>query len=988
MSTSSRHRAALALIASAVIVPWSSDPLAAATGRLSFDVWTVEDGLPQSSVNAIEQTPDGYLWLATYGGLVRFDGLRFVVFDRSVDGIGGLRARALHVTRDGTLWAGTDDGMLIRYQRGRFETFDRDDGIPRDVASRIEEDAGGHIWITWATHLTRYDGERFVTVTPADLPHGVRPYVGPSGGGSPTELWWSVRDGILWCLIAGQVTGCPGSELVVAADVIGVSTDQHACIWFATRTDVVHWRAGRHRRYATRPRAPAPAFLDRRDGSVWVGRQPDGAVYRAGDSGEPPLTGAMTLFEDREGSLWAGSISRGLHRLREPVVAMITEADGLSSSNAYAVLRDRHDDVWVGTWGDGVNRLSKGAVAAHYRILGPPHDLITSLFEDAGGRLLVGTTRGLTRVNGRRLVADPDPAGLLAGRIWDIHQDAAGALWFGTEHGLVRERHGSFVRFTTTDGLAEDPVTALHGDRTGALWIGGTRSVTRLRDGVFTPFGEREGLTGNQVRAFHEDADGVLWIGTYDGGLYRLEGDRLTHYTTRTGLHDNGVFQILEDEFGYFWIGSNRGISRVSRAELNAVARGTASAVRSTVFGIRDGLATLECNGGRQPSGQAMPDGTLWIPTQGGIAVVDPRAVGQNLLPPAVAIEEVRVGGQPAVFDAGLEVQPGGTSIEIRYTAITFVRPEQARFRYRLVGLDDGWVDAGSQRAIAYHRLPPGRYRFEVTAANSDGVWNTAGTGLAVMVHAPFWRRGPVMASGAVAVGLVVVAVVRRRFARLRREHEQQRAFALELISAEERERRRISNELHDSLGQDLFMIRARARSFRQEGGTSEIQEVLDGIADVAARSHEDLKAIAYGLRPYQLDKIGLSKTIQGMLARVRESCGIAVDAEIAPVDRDVGPDAAIHVYRIVQEAVNNVARHSGATLATVIVRSVGAHVEIVVRDNGRGLSPAQVQAPSGFGLRNLRERALALGGSMAVTSPPGGGTELRITLPVERADG
>jgi signal transduction histidine kinase len=275
-----------------------------------------------------------------------------------------------------------------------------------------------------------------------------------------------------------------------------------------------------------------------------------------------------------------------------------------------------------------------------------------------------------------------------------------------------------------------------------------------------------------------------------------------------------------------------------------------------------------------------------------------------------------------------------------------------------------------------------------VTAANSDGVWNTTGAAVAVMVHAPFWRRGPVIAGGVLAVFLVAALIVRRRFDRLRREHAQQRAFARELIAAQERERHRISNELHDSLGQDLFVIRARARSVLQADETGSAVAALDDIAAQAARSHDDMKAIAYGLRPYQLDKIGLAKTIEGMLARVAESCGLTVDAEIGPVDRDVGSDAAIHVYRIVQEAVNNVVKHAAATQATVRVTAAGTHVDIVVRDNGRGMPAVEAPAPSGFGLRTLRERALTLGGTMTITSPPGGGTEVRVRLPLERASG
>ena len=253
------------------------------------------------------------------------------------------------------------------------------------------------------------------------------------------------------------------------------------------------------------------------------------------------------------------------------------------------------------------------------------------------------------------------------------------------------------------------------------------QGLTRLKDGAFTAYREQDGFIGSWVRAFHEDGDGILWVGTYDGGLYRLANDRLTRFTRNEGLHDNGVFQILEDADGFFWMGSNRGISRISRRELTDVAEGRRRTVTSVVFGASDGLSSVEVNGGRQPSGLKTADGKLWFPTMGGVAVIDPAAIRIKANPPAAIIEAVRLNGDRVDFTGEIRVPPSARALEIEYTAPSFVKPEQIRFRYRLIGLDDEWIDAGDRRSAGFHGMSPGRYRFEVIAASHDGVWSTAG---------------------------------------------------------------------------------------------------------------------------------------------------------------------------------------------------------------------------------------------------------------------
>jgi signal transduction histidine kinase/ligand-binding sensor domain-containing protein len=962
----------------------ASAPAAQAQSRL--DSWAVEDGLPQNSVNDILQTRDGYLWLATFGGLVRFDGVRFVVFDRSVEGVGSLRVRTLLEDRSGTLWAGTEDGMLIRHREGRFTTFATADGLPPESALRIDEDGDGHLWITWLETVTRYNGARFVNFGPGDFERGVRNHTKRVAMGRHV-VWWSQDAQGLHCLVGGRVRTCLTPDQLRADRVADVKVDRGGSVWVRTETaDLIQIKpSGRRRLLSMRDGIPGDIdamFYEDRHGSLWV-REFAGDSYRVTNGRRTMVTRYMfSIYEDREGSIWIGTPA-GLQRVRDLSISHLTTRDGLSSDNVYSILRDTGGDIWIGTWGAGLNRYAHGRFTAYRIEHGLQSDYVTAVYEDPSGRLWVGTSSGVAYLERGRFRAYEAPDGLLSGNVWAMLEDASGDFWFGTDGGLVCRRNGQFTRYTAADGLAHDSVITLHRDRGGALWIGTGRGVSRLRNGTFTSYSDRDGLVGNAVRAFHDDADGVMWIGTYDGGLYRLDGGRLTRYTTQSGLHDNGVFQILDDGAGHLWMGSNRGISRVSRRELHDYAAGRLTSIRATVFGLRDGLSTLECNGGRQPSGLRMHDGTLWIPTQGGIAVVDPKAVRPNAIAPPVLIEALRLQGDTVSFRGGVSARPHQDSFEIRYTALSFVKPEQVRFKYRLVGLDEDWIDAGDRRTAAYYRIPPGSYEFQVMAANSDGVWSRAADRVPIVILAPVWRRTWFLATAAMLLLGLVVVIDRRRAGRQRIERERQRAYARQLLETQESERRRISNDLHDSLGQSLLLVRAEARA----AGTADADSAraLDRISTLAGQAYTDMREIAYNLRPYHLDKIGVSRTIEGLLQRVNGSCGVEFESDVADIDDAVPRDAAIGVYRIVQEGVSNIVRHSGATRARVAIRRDNGAVEIEIADNGRGFQPPSRTVPgtsTGFGLMGIQERARSLNGRAAVRSKPGRGTTIVVRFP------
>jgi signal transduction histidine kinase len=436
-------------------------------------------------------------------------------------------------------------------------------------------------------------------------------------------------------------------------------------------------------------------------------------------------------------------------------------------------------------------------------------------------------------------------------------------------------------------------------------------------------------------------------------------------------------------------MGSNRGLSRVSRTELNEFAAGRRGAVAPVVFGARDGLRSVEFNGGRPPSGLKTADGRLWFPTMGGVAIVDPSGIRPAPLPRPI-LEEVRLDG--AVVDAGQSLTvPTGTGVfEIAYTAPTFVKPEQVRFRYRLDGLSDAWVDAGDRRRATFYGVPPGSYTFVLSASNHTDEWSADGPTLGIVVLPPFWATWwfRLLAAGVLVAGLFSLHVGRVR--RLRREQAQRSVYLQELIDAQEQERSRISSEMHDSLGYDVSMVKQRvreslARPVLDADSQSDFQEVLR----LADRIEGEMRTIAYALRPYHLDKVGLTRSIQELIVEMAGSSGLELRADVAPIDDLFTPEAEIHIYRIIQESLNNVAKHSGARSATIVVSRARGEVEIRIGDDGEGL-PRHPDGPrdrEGLGLIGIRERAQVIGGDVRIESHQRRGTSIIVTLPTRDPD-
>jgi signal transduction histidine kinase/ligand-binding sensor domain-containing protein len=964
-----------------------------------FDVLNTDTGLPQNSVLAILQTHDGYLWFTTLDGLVRYDGVRYTVFNKANSkGINSNRFRSLYEDTDGTLWISTEDGGLTHYQNGQFRTYTTADGLPRSSVTRVRRTSEGKLLVLTDGGLTRMQGDRFEIISSDtksfDSDIGIQGQSGSTWYRVNTELR-RVKDG----KVTAYAVPRGGRDMLFFNQLY---EDQQGRLWIGTHLnpngDGELWalKDERMTRYSVRdglPHAFVTSFCEDHEGAMWFGTNGAGLVrFKDGRFTTYTTTQGLAsntveaIFEDREHTLWVGTRDNGITRITRQVITALSEKDGLKGKVFYPIIEGRDGSVWIGN--EGVNRFKDGKftyypldLTPQYAFYHQPSALVQAFYQDRDDHLWIGHSYGLYRFENEQFTNDERMSNRESP--YAIFQDSTGAFWFGYHQRLTRYQNGEVKEFTTKDGL-QDLVQPIYEDRQGRIWIGSYGGLAEYVDGHLVLLTEKDGLSSNRVRAIYEDREGVLWIGTYDGGLNRFKDGKFVSFTTSEGMFSNGVFAILEDQRGNFWMSSNQGIYRVRRQQLNDFADGKVSKIDAVSYGKADGMLNTECNGARHPSAIKTHDGKMWFPTFNGIAVVDPQAVTFNDTPPPVVIEQVILDGESLDIGKAIEVRPGQNNLEIHYTGLSFVKPEHIKFKYKLEGLDEEWIDAGNRRTAYFPRLPAGDYVFRVIAANADGVWNETGATMRVTVIPPFWQRLWFITLVVISIVAIAAILVRARVKKLERAKAAQEDFSRQLIASQEQERKRIAAELHDSLGQNLMVIKNWVQMARHAlEPESRAGEPLAEVAVVVSHSIEEVREIAYNLRPYHLDEIGLTAAIHSMLDRIADSSGIGFAVEIDTIDGLLTSESEIHFYRVIQESINNIVKHAEATAAEVSIRRDSQTLKVVIKDNGKGFELEEVMKNKdhGFGLTGISERVRLLGGRETMQSAQGAGTQIMITL-------
>jgi diguanylate cyclase (GGDEF)-like protein len=806
--------------------------------QYGHDVWQVEDGLPQNTVNAIVQSRDGHLWLGTQRGLARFNGVDFAVLKgNGTSGLGHNYVLALCEGRDGSLWIGTYGGGLSRFKDGTFATYTTASGLPDDTVRALLEDRTGALWIgTNGGGLSRFQGGRFTTYTTGNGLAGnvVRALLEDRDG----RIWVGTSGGGVSVLHQGQFTTFSTRNGLPHDFVWALHQDRRGSIWIGTSAGLCRYREGAFATYTVKDGLSdnfVIAVVEDRDGSLWVGTT-SGGVNRFSNGTFSPFgtreglssNAVTTLREDGEGSLWIGTDGGGLNRLRDGDVTTFGRAEGLSSDAVFAVFEDRAGSVWVGTNGQGLDRVREGTITRFTTREGLAHDVVGALCQDAAGNLWVGTSGGgLSRFDGKTFTTFTSKNGLGSDFIRALWPGRDGSLWIGTNGaGLTCLKNGAFTRYGRAEGLINGTVRALWEDPSGILWIGTNGGgLFRFKDGTFTALTTKEGLSSNFVLSLYGAPDGTLWVGTHGGGLNRLKDGALRSFTADVGLPDDVIFAILEDSRGHLWMSSLKGIFRVSKEQLDEVAAGRRSAVTPLVFGKSDGMKTTECTGGSQPSGWRTQDGRLWFRTLKGVAVVDPERLNLVQDPPPVTIQELLVDNVAREIRSGMRLSSGSGHLEFHYNTVSLLNPRRIRFRFRLVGVDSTWVYAGSRRIAYYAKLPPGRYTFEVAASRNDGPWNTKVVAFPFSIEPRFYQTTWFFGVCGIAVLLVGLGGHRLRI----RQAAVRNTELFQLVA----ERTKQLEETNALLGE-------RTRQLEEANQRLELLSSVDSLTEVANRRQFD----------------------------------------------------------------------------------------------------------------------------------------------------
>jgi signal transduction histidine kinase/ligand-binding sensor domain-containing protein len=997
---------AFAWLAFGALMPRASAAanLPSAAVAYAIDHWDTEQGLPNNEVTAIAQTRDGYLWLGTLNGLVRFDGLNFTVFDESnTPGLTSGRILRLFEDSHGNLWIGTEGSGILVMRDGQVtsapEEFARG-GADRTLSAICEEPGGEALWFALANgDFWRYSSR--------ERP---QPFVQSSSLHSAYRGLIAERNGPIWVGTDFRQSAIgPLSteiELPVSQDL---RETKKLDLLLASRSGG-YWRlaGGRIQKWNTnhldRDWGPYPWSLQTRvscgceDGeeNLLIGTLGQG-VFRLDSPGKSTVISTndglsnnyiLSLQPDREGSLWVGTDGGGLNRVRHQVFHTLKDSQRLT---VRSVCEARNGGLWL-----GFNAVESGANGAGFwkdgvmKWFGPRQGLINpsvwSVFEDEAATLWAGTARGL--------FSKQAPNDLFQSatnlEVFAIHQDRHKQVWLGLRGAVA-------CRNTAMSTVLGSPVEvhAIADDADGNLWIG-TRGggLGRLRDGKLSFLHKSDGLPSEEISSLYVDEQGVLWVGTLGNGLGRLEHGKWAHLTKREGLLSNSIGYLLEDGQGYMWIGSNAGLMRAPKKALNDFARGATDFIQFRGYGTADGLPTAECTLGSQPGACRARDGTLWFPTIKGLAWIDPAQLRPNTNPPPVAIESVLIEGQEqntnglrTSWREPLSIPPGKERIEIRYTSLNLAAADRSRFKYRLEGHEKAWTDAGNIRVAHYTKLPPGQYRFRVTACNEDGVWNETGSVLALNIEPPpppLWRRWWFLAATTAGILGTVVAVVHY----VSTQKLQRQLEMLRQQEALEKERSRIARDIHDQLGASLTQVSLLGEFVESDKDSpAEVEAHARQICQTARDTTRVLDEIVWTVNPSNDTLDGLITYICKYAQDYLSVAGLRYRLEAPPElpAANIAPELRHNVFLAAKEAVTNVVRHAKASSVWLRLKLEPHSFTLEIQDDGRGLAGLDSKAAQlRNGLRNMRKRMEDIGGNFTMEPAPEGGTIVRLTGPLK----
>jgi signal transduction histidine kinase/sugar lactone lactonase YvrE len=953
-------------------------PAAGSNAPFIVDSWSAENGPdkgpPDNEIISVIQAHDGYLWLGTLHGLVRFDGIHFTLFDvMNTPGLPSDRIVFLFEDSRTNLWVGTESADLCSIKNGVVKKIDSG-----SVAGKIifaDEDATGTIW--FCTDSGKIFGVRDGKLNPPPAA-----FLAQSLYARAFHMRTLGTDAVAWEIQNGRIEKMHGGRL---------EKDCGTCPWparpvFAVLNSVSGF-------VPIQFDADVTATCRDRDGNLIVGTRDDGVYWYGADGNFQRISAAeglsaktvLSLCVDRDGNLWVGTDGGGLDRVKWKI---FSPPAGFPSFDAQSLSADDHGGLWTAFNARGVSYWTTNSVQDF--AIGRASNAWTALV-DREQRVWAGSRdEGLFLFQTNHFISAPG-ATILGPAIFALFESRDGQLWAGTQNGLGNFDGQNWRLFTTRDGLSENAVRAIAEDGGGNLWVGTEGGGLNLfKDGKISSFhADGNGLSSDDISCLYSDKAGVLWVGTSGHGLARFENGWWARYSSTNGLASDSIGYITEDDEGYLWIGSNVGLMRIPKKSLNDFAAGITNVISCRTYGKADGLPTRECSAGSQPATCRTPDGKLWFPTIKGLASVNPAELKPHLQPPAVMIESVLVDGREqntnrlnSAWLPPITVPPGGEELEIHYTALNFSAPEMVRFKCWLESHETSWSEASDERVARYPKLPPGHYRFHVKACNEDNIWSGSDAAvLAVTVQPQFWQTGWFRASVILCLLGIVAAVV--RYLSTQKLHRQLQTF--QQREALEKERARIARDLHDQLGANLTQVALLGEMAEADKDSpAEIESHAQQISQTARETTRSLDEIVWAVNPANDTLDGLvnyaGKYAQEYLALAGLRCRADLPAQLPAIS--IPPEVRHNVFLAFKEAVNNVVKHAQAAEAQIRLRLEPENFIFEIEDNGRGIGN-QTAPQNRNGLRNMKKRMEDIHGEFSIAPGANGGTIVRLTVPV-----
>jgi len=1000
-----RWPSVLALIFSAIALQ-----AAGTNSPFIIDSWGTKQGLPQVSVPTIIQTHDGYLWLGTLRGLVRFDGDRFTVFDQNnTPGLKSDGIVRLFEDSHTNLWIGTDIGSVALVQNGMITniTVGRDEHGGQLMAAC--EDLSGAVWFYTAdADMARYENGKIDRLS-------LRIQAPKSEPGQPSAFCRTIvaeKSGTIWIgEAAGMFAFHSGGfqppafvfdQTIQAARLDFLLASSRGGVWRLMDGRVQKYTAGRvEKDFGIYPwnSAPVACACEDHDGNLIVGTLGRGIFWYDADGNAQQIATPeglssdyiLSLCMDDGGNLWVGTDGEGLNRVKKKMFNTPAAAD--HSWSAQSVAADRNGGLWM-----TLNALGgfRGATYLNKdNVLDYPvgsHSNPRTILVDHQQRVWVGTSdEGLfqLQVNHFSPISGMSIPGL---QILCLFEDKEGRMWAGTRSGLMSRSAQGWTNYTAQTVLSENTITALAEDTEGNLWAGTeSHGLNVLKAGKFESYRSKPGeLPGDGISALYADNDGAVWVGTSGHGMARFLKDKWTAYSTDVGLVSNHIAYIIEDADGYLWLGSNAGLMRIKKSSLNDFANGTAKTIECRTYVETDGLPTRECSFGSQPATCLTSDGRLWFTTVKGLVSVDLAELKPNPRPPAVMIESVLVEGQQqktnrlsSAWQQTVVIPPGSEQLEIDYTALNLSAPEGVRFKYWFDGDDTTKPQIVSERIARFPKLAPGNYRFHVTACNEDGVWSPVASVLLLSVGPFFWQTRIFLVLVIVFVIAIIAGIVRYiSTQKLLREVQ-----FLKQQEELEKERARIARDLHDQLGANLTQVALLSEMAEDDKDSpAEIVSHAQQIYQTARETTRSLDEIVWAVNPSNDTLEGIAnyacKYAQDYLAMANIRYRVDVPPDLSTIT--IPPEVRHNVFLAFKEAVNNVVKHAQASEAHIRLRLGGDRFTLEVEDNGRGLGGLDPEAAKlRNGLRNMRKRMEDIHGDFSLDPGSNGGTIVRFTVPL-----